>query len=63
MNRMNRKPDKQPIEKGDLEKEPEEPHHSEDAEHIRSESQTAQDREHTIRGGDNRTAPMKEFPT
>jgi hypothetical protein len=35
----------------------------EDAEQIRSESQTAQDREHTIRGGDNRTAITKEFPT
>jgi len=35
----------------------------EDAEQVRSESQTAQDRDHTIRGGDNRTAITKEFPT
>jgi hypothetical protein len=35
----------------------------EDAEQIRSASQTAQDRDHTIRGGDNRTAITKEFPT
>jgi hypothetical protein len=34
-----------------------------EAENVRSGSQTAQDRDHTIRGGDNRTAPMKEFPT
>jgi hypothetical protein len=38
-------------------------HDNEDAEHIRSGSQTAQDRDHTIRGGDNHTGPMKEFPT
>ena len=40
-------------------------HHdpADDAENVRSESQTAQDRDHTIRGGDDRTAPMKEFPT
>jgi hypothetical protein len=30
---------------------------------VRSSSQTAQDRDHTIRGGDNQTGPMKEFPT
>ena len=30
---------------------------------VRSGSQTAQDRNHTIRGGDNQTGPMKEFPT
>jgi hypothetical protein len=35
----------------------------EDAEHVRSESQTAQDRDHVIRGGDRNTAPMKEFPS
>lgn len=34
-----------------------------DPEAIRSGSQTAQDREHTIRGADNQTGPMKEFPT
>ena len=33
------------------------------AEEVRSGSQTAQDRDHTIRGGDNKTGPMKEFPT
>ncbi|HVZ72919.1 MAG TPA: hypothetical protein VHJ20_11135 [Polyangia bacterium] len=33
------------------------------AEEIRSGSRTAQDREHTTRGGDDQTAPMKEFPT
>jgi hypothetical protein len=30
---------------------------------VRSSSQTAQDRDHTIRGGDNQTGPTKEFPT
>jgi len=30
---------------------------------VRSGSQTAQDRDHSIRGGDNQTGPMKEFPT
>ena len=40
-----------------------EPTTFDEAEHIRSGSQTAQDRDHTIRGGDNRTGPMKEFPT
>jgi hypothetical protein len=40
-----------------------EPTTFDEAESIRSGSQTAQDRDHTIRGGDNRTAPMKEFPT
>jgi hypothetical protein len=34
-----------------------------DPEAVRSGSQTAQDREHTIRGADNETGPMKEFPT
>jgi len=43
--------------------EEQEPTHFDEAETIRSGSQTAQDRDHTIRGGDNRTAPMKEFPT
>ena len=40
-------------------------HHdpADDAEQVRSDSQTAQDRDHTIRGGDDRTGPMKEFPT
>jgi hypothetical protein len=33
------------------------------AEEIREGSQTAQDREHTNRGGDDQTAPAKEFPT
>jgi hypothetical protein len=32
-------------------------------ESVRSGSQTAQDRDHSIRGGDNQTGPMKEFPT
>ena len=46
------------------EQEPEqEPTSFDEAEHIRSGSRTAQDRDHTIRGGDNRTGPMKEFPT
>jgi hypothetical protein len=35
----------------------------ESAEEIREGSQTAQDREHTNRGGDDQTAPMKEFPS
>jgi len=56
-----------PVEKGGPELEPEHPHKHHDAtdeaEEVRSNSQTAQDRQHTIRGGDNRTAPMKEFPT
>jgi hypothetical protein len=43
--------------------EEQEPTSFDEAETIRSNSQTAQDRDHTIRGGDNRTAPMKEFPT
>jgi len=45
--------------------EPAEPPHThvDDAEIVRQSSQTAQDRDHTIRGGDDRTAPMKEFPT
>jgi len=43
--------------------EEQEPTHFDEAETIRSGSQTAQDRDHTNRGGDNRTAPMKEFPT
>ena len=39
--------------------------HSEEneAESVRSHSQTAQDRDHVIRGGDSRTALTKEFPT
>jgi hypothetical protein len=40
-----------------------EPTAFDEAENIRSGSQTAQDRDHTIRGGDNHTGPMKEFPT
>ncbi len=40
-----------------------EPTTFDEAETIRSGSQTAQDRDHTIRGGDDRTGPMKEFPT
>lgn len=35
----------------------------ESAEEIREGLQTAQDREHTNRGGDDQTGPMKEFPT
>jgi hypothetical protein len=35
----------------------------ESPEEIREGSQTAQDREHSNRGGDDQTAPMKEFPT
>lgn len=35
----------------------------ESPEEIREGSQTAQDREHTNRGGDDQTAPMKEFPS
>jgi hypothetical protein len=38
-------------------------HVEDEAESIRSGSQTAQDRDHTIRGGDDHTGPMKEFPT
>jgi hypothetical protein len=49
------------VEKG-AEGEPE-PTTFDEAESIRSGSQTAQDRDHTIRGGDDRTGPMKEFPT
>ena len=49
------------IEKG--EEQEQEPTAFDEAETIRSGSQTAQDRDHTIRGGDDRTAPMKEFPT
>lgn len=45
-------------------REPSEGSHVEDeAESVRSGSQTAQDRDHTIRGGDDHTGPMKEFPT
>ena len=40
-----------------------EPTTFDEAESVRSGSQTAQDRDHTIRGGDNHTGPMKEFPT
>jgi hypothetical protein len=40
-----------------------EPTTFDEAESIRSGSQTAQDRDHTIRGGDDHTGPMKEFPT
>ena len=62
---MNPNSRKEPVEKGEAE--PEHPHKRHDAideaEEVRSNSQTAQDRQHTIRGGDNRTAPMKEFPT
>ncbi len=43
--------------------EQQEPTTFDEAESIRSGSQTAQDRDHTIRGGDNHTGPMKEFPT
>ena len=35
----------------------------ESAEEIRHNSRTAQDREHTIRRGDNVTTQTKEFPT
>ncbi len=43
--------------------EEQEPTTFDEAESIRSGSQTAQDRDHTIRGGDAHTGPMKEFPT
>jgi len=43
--------------------EEQEPTTFDEAESIRSGSQTAQDRDHTIRGGDSHTGPMKEFPT
>jgi hypothetical protein len=33
------------------------------AEEVRQSSQTAQDRDHTIRGGDSATRQTKEFPT
>jgi hypothetical protein len=35
----------------------------ESPEQIREGSQTAQDRAHTNRGGDDQTAPTKEFPS
>ena len=34
----------------------------ESPEEVREGSQTAQDREHTNRGGDDQIAPTKEFP-
>ena len=61
---MNDNQQKKPNPDAGLEdEEPIDPHHIEEAEIVRSGSQTAQDRDHTIRGGDDRTAPMKEFPT
>ena len=61
---MNRQPgNQQPVETPDSETEHEEHHRADEAEEVRTGSQTAQDRDHTIRGGDNRTGPMKEFPT
>ena len=61
---MNQQPRNQPpVEKRDPEPEHEQHHRADEAEEVRSGSQTAQDRDHTIRGGDNRTGPMKEFPT
>ena len=50
----------------DLEEQTDAQHHhdpSDDAEQVRSDSQTQQDLSHTIRGGDDHTAPMKEFPS
>jgi hypothetical protein len=44
-------------------KQAEHPTDDESPEEIREGSQTAQDREHTNRGGDDQTAPMKEFPS
>ena len=41
----------------------EEDENTETAEEIRSNSQTAQDRDNVVRGGDAQTRPMKEFPT
>jgi hypothetical protein len=40
-------------------------HHvdEDEPETVRSSSQTSQDLSHTIRGGDDKTGPMKEFPT
>jgi hypothetical protein len=62
---MSSRPGKQPVEKDEADADHTRKHHDaiDEAEEVRSNSQTAQDREHTIRGGDNRTAPMKEFPT
>lgn len=54
------RPERGPEQEPDQEQEPTT---FDEAENVRSGSQTAQDRDHTIRGGDNRTAPMKEFPT
>ena len=44
-------------------KQTERPTDDDSPEEIREGSQTAQDREHTNRGGDDQTGPMKEFPT
>ncbi len=60
------RPEPQPTQEPGVEgeQEPSQGSHVEDeAESIRSGSQTAQDRDHTIRGGDDHTGPMKEFPT
>jgi hypothetical protein len=43
--------------------EPEQEDDAPSAEEARHGSQTAQDREHTIRRGDNVTTQTKEFPT
>ncbi len=58
-----RKNDRHPRPEPEPDKEDVEPTAFDEAENVRSGSQTAQDRDHTIRGGDDRTAPMKEFPT
>jgi hypothetical protein len=42
---------------------PEQEDEASSAEEVRHGSQTAQDREHTIRRGDNVTSQTKEFPT
>ena len=39
------------------------PREEDEAEVVRSSSQTAQDRDHVIRGGDHSVTVTKEFPT
>ena len=58
-----RRKERQPRREPEIQEDEQEPTTFDEAETIRSGSQTAQDRDHTIRGGDDRTAPMKEFPT
>ena len=63
-NTHEKKYEKQPHPELDDEQPAEPVHtHVDDAEIVRQGSQTSQDRDHTIRGGDDRTGPMKEFPT